>query len=138
MASVCEGGQVIASIGQGLVGFLGINPFDKKENIAYLIERLLHLRVFSDEKGKFHFNVQDIAAEILVISQFTLYANYTKGRRPSFELAAASDQAKLLYDEFLHQLKKQYEKVESGRFQSAMMIDMCQDGPVSILLESPL
>jgi len=136
MASVFVENKIVANIAKGAVLFLGIKKKDDEKDIHYLVDRILNLRFFSDKLGKFQFNVQDAQAELLVISQFTLYASCEKGRRPSFEEAAPKEEAQLLYQQFLTQLKKKYTKVESGQFQANMIIDMCQDGPVSIMLES--
>lgn len=136
MASVFVENKIVANIAKGAVLFLGIKKKDHEKDVHYLVDRILNLRFFSDELGKFQFNVQDAHAELLVISQFTLYASYEKGRRPSFEDAASKEEAQILYQQFLIQLKKKYTKVESGQFQANMIIDMCQDGPVSIMLDS--
>lgn len=136
MASVFVEDKIIANIAKGAVIFLGVKKEDNEEDIHYLVDRILNLRFFSDASGKFQFSVQDTQAELLVISQFTLYASCEKGRRPSFEDAASKEEAQLLYQQFLMQLKKKYTKIEAGQFQASMMIDMCQDGPVSIMLDS--
>lgn len=135
-ASVTVEGEVVGAIHKGLLVFLGISKTDNEENCDFHIKKLLSLRLFPDEKGKMNLSVQDIEGEILLVSQFTLYGNCQKGRRPSFDRAASPERAKLIYDAFLIKLKSMHSFVESGQFQASMDVSLVNDGPVTFILES--
>lgn len=112
---------------------------DREDNVAdshYLADRVAGLRLFSDEEGKFNLSLQDISGEALVVSQFTLLADARKGRRPSFMQAAPPEKAEPLFEEFVRFLRSTGLKVETGRFGAHMMVELVNDGPVTILLES--
>lgn len=137
-ASVAVGGQIRGEIGEGLLLFIGITHDDGDSDIAYMIDKVLNLRIFSDADDKMNESLIDKKFDLLVISQFTLYGDARKGRRPSFTDSAKSDHALFLYDKFLKEISSSYTsgKVESGVFQADMKVDLLNDGPVTILLDS--
>jgi len=126
----------IASIGRGLVVFLGVGKDDDIADVEYLVEKMPHLRIFQDEGEKFNLSLMDVGAEILVISQFTLFGDCRKGRRPSFTEAADAECARNLYDHFVFRLEGKGLRVQAGRFQAMMMVSLVNDGPVTLLLDS--
>ena len=135
-ASVSVGGEIVGRIGRGLVVFVGVANGDTEEDAQYLAQRTVNLRIFSDEAGKFNLSVLDIEGELLVVSQFTLLADTRKGRRPSFVEAAPPEQAERLFERFVEQVCATGLKVETGRFQQYMQVEIHNDGPVTILLDS--
>jgi len=135
-ASVSIAEELVGRIGQGLVVFVGVASGDTAEDINYLAQKVLNLRIFADSEGKFNLSVLDISGELLVISQFTLLADTRKGRRPSFVEAAPPEIAEKLFNQFLEQLKSSGLKIESGRFQQYMQVEILNDGPVTIMLDS--
>ena len=135
-ASVSVGGEVVGSIGPGLVVFVGVADGDKEEDVRYLAQKIVELRIFSDEEGKFNLSALDIKGELLVVSQFTLLASTKKGRRPSFTEAAPPAQAEELFQRFLEQVEGSGLRVETGRFQQYMQVEIHNDGPVTIMLDS--
>ncbi len=135
-ASVSVGSEVAGSIGRGLVVFLGVAAGDTEEDARYLANKTADLRIFSDEMGRFNLSALDINGEILVVSQFTLLADTRKGRRPSFTAAAPPAQAEELYQRFVEHAAASGLKVQTGRFQQYMHVEVHNDGPVTILLES--
>jgi len=136
-ASVGVGGDTISAIGAGLCAFVGVGKEDTEEDGAYLADKLLNLRIFPDENGKFDRSVTDIRGEILVISQFTLHADTRKGRRPSFTDAAGPDEAETLYLDFVDKLRGAGgPTVRTGTFQAYMKVSLVNDGPVTLLLDS--
>jgi D-tyrosyl-tRNA(Tyr) deacylase len=135
-ASVSVGGEVVGRIGPGLVVLVGIAEGDTAEDARYLARRTVSLRIFADENGKFNLSAQDINGELLVISQFTLIADARKGRRPSFVAAAPPDKAEPLFNEFVEETRGSGLKVATGRFQQYMQVEIHNDGPVTVLLES--
>ena len=135
-ASVSVGSEVVGSIGQGLVVFVGVADEDAEEDARYLAQKTVGLRIFSDETGRFNLSVLDINGELLVVSQFTLLANTRKGRRPSFTEAAPPAQAEELFERFVEQAGASGLKVETGRFQQYMQVEIHNDGPVTVLLDS--
>jgi len=128
--------EITGEIKQGLVVLLGIARDDSKADADYLASRVASLRIFDDEVGKMNLSVKDVAGALLVVSQFTLYGDARKGRRPSFIEAAAPDEANRLYEFFVAEARKQLKKVETGRFQAMMKVELVNDGPVTILLDS--
>ena len=135
-ASVNVASEVVGRIGQGLVVFVGVANGDTEKDAQYLAHRTANLRIFSDKEGRFNLSVQDIKGELLVISQFTLLADTKKGRRPSFVEAAPPAQAEQLFEQFVRQARATGLKVETGRFQQHMQVEIHNDGPVTILLDS--
>lgn len=124
------------SIKKGLVVLLAVGREDGEEDAEYLAEKVSNLRVFPDENDRMNLSVLDVGGEMLVISQFTLYGDCRKGRRPDFTLAASPETAKALYEKFIESVRAKGVKVKSGEFQAHMLIDIHNDGPVTMLLES--
>ncbi|RLD16217.1 MAG: D-tyrosyl-tRNA(Tyr) deacylase [Caldiserica bacterium] len=122
-------------IGKGVVVFLGIKKDDNEERIKWYVDKILNLRIFPDENGKFNYSVIDIKGEILVVSQFTLYGDVRKGRRPDFTMAEGFDRAKKFYEKFLNTLKGNYQNVKSGFFGKLMDVELLNWGPVTILID---
>lgn len=134
-ASVSIDGQVYNAIQQGLLLLVGIGPEDDQKDLEYAVRKVSQMRIFSDEEGKMNRSVKDIQGEILSISQFTLFADTKKGNRPAFTGAAKPDQASQLYDAFNDQLEKEV-LVKRGVFGADMAIELINDGPVTILLDT--
>lgn len=124
------------SINKGLVVLLGITNNDKVEDINYLVKKITNLRIFEDKNNKMNYSVKDINGDILVISQFTLYANTKKGNRPSFENSLKFEEAKKLYDTFIKNLKEEYGNILTGEFGSDMKVSTINDGPVTIIIDT--
>jgi D-tyrosyl-tRNA(Tyr) deacylase len=135
-ASVSVAGDEVGRIGRGLVVFVGVANGDEEKDIVYLVAKMVSLRIFPDEEGRFNLSALDIKGELLVISQFTLLADTRKGRRPSFIEAAPPEQAEKLYGQFVEQARTTGLKVETGRFQEYMQVKIHNDGPVTIMLDS--
>jgi len=135
-ASVTVGGEVVGRIGRGLVVFVGVASGDTEKNAQYLAQKTVSLRIFSDEEGRFNLSALDIKGELLVVSQFTLLADTRKGRRPSFIEAAPPAQAEEIFERFVEQACATGLRVETGRFQQYMQVEIHNDGPVTILLDS--
>ncbi len=135
-ASVSIAGEVVGSVGRGLVVFVGVASEDTEKDAQYLAQKTVNLRIFADEAGKFNLSALDIKGELLLVSQFTLLADTRKGRRPSFVEAAPPDRAEELFDYFVEQTSATGLKVETGRFQQYMQVEIHNDGPVTILLDS--
>ncbi|MGD2170157.1 MAG: D-aminoacyl-tRNA deacylase [Chlamydiota bacterium] len=134
-ASITSESKHIAEIKAGLLVFLGIGKNDTTAIFPWVIDKLINLRIFEDEQGKMNNSVSDIQGEILVVSQFTLYGNCLKGRRPSFIEGAPIEEAKVLYEAFVTQLKASYKLVKEGIFQADMKISLINDGPVTFIIE---
>ena len=135
--SVSIDGQVTGSIGCGLVILVGVGQNDTAEDVAYLVRKTVNLRIFADQQGKMNLSLKDIAGESLIISQFTLYADTSRGNRPGFEPAAAPALAEELYEQYIEGLKQEGIRVATGTFAASMLINIANDGPVTIMLESP-
>jgi len=135
-ASVSIGGQTVGSIGRGLVVLVGVAAGDAEKDAGYLAQKTVGLRIFPDETGRFNLSALDIKGELLVVSQFTLLADTRKGRRPSFIEAAPPAQAESLFEYFVEQSRATGLKVETGRFQEHMQVEIHNDGPVTIMLDS--
>lgn len=135
-ASVTVDEIITGSIGTGLVVLLGIGRGDMEEDANYLLDKLLGLRIFPDENGKMNRNIQEARGSLLIVSQFTLYADCRRGRRPSFDPAAPPDQAQALYTYFLKAARRGPVPVESGVFQAAMRVRLINEGPVTIWIDS--
>lgn len=134
-ANVSIENNIVGKINQGFVVLLGVSNEDTKENADYLVKKLLNLRVFSDNDDKMNLSIKDIEGELLIVSQFTLYANCKKGNRPSFIEAAKPEHAKPLYEYFINECRKENLNVQTGEFGADMQIELINDGPVTILLE---
>ena len=128
--------EVIGEIKQGLVVLLGVGHEDSSADISYLVDKIVNLRIFTDTEGKFNLSALDINAEILVVSQFTLYGDCRKGRRPSFSTAASPEVAQKLYLEFIQKIEEYGLKVATGKFQAEMLVEIHNHGPVTLLLDS--
>jgi D-tyrosyl-tRNA(Tyr) deacylase len=135
-ASVRIDGKLEAAIGPGLLVLIGIAATDGTTEADYLAGKLVNLRVFSDTEGRMNRSALDVNAALLLVSQFTLYGDCRKGRRPSFDLAAPPDKARGLYDYLVTRIREQGLLTETGVFQASMQVELVNDGPVSLLLES--
>jgi D-tyrosyl-tRNA(Tyr) deacylase len=135
-ASVSVGGEVVGKIGPGLVVLVGVARGDTERDAFYLADKIINLRIFADEASKFNLSALETEGEILIISQFTLLADTRKGRRPSFEEAAPPEQAETLVGLFVGRVRESRLKVETGRFQQHMLVEIHNDGPVTIALDS--
>ncbi|MDU2156857.1 D-aminoacyl-tRNA deacylase, partial [Clostridium sp.] len=123
-------------INKGLNILIGISKDDTEEDLLYIKEKLINLRIFEDEADKMNLSVLDVKGEILVISQFTLYGDCRKGRRPNFMEAEGGEKAKVLYERFIELLKESNLKIETGEFGAHMKVDIQNDGPVTLMLDS--
>ena len=128
--------KLIGKIEQGFLVLLGIQSTDSKQDVDYLVKKVTHLRIFSDENDKMNLSLNDINGQLLIISQFTLYGNCKDGNRPSFIEAAKPDIAIPLYEYFVAECKKQIPIVETGIFGADMKVELLNDGPVTIIIES--
>ena len=135
-SAVTIDGVSVGNIDQGLMVLLGVGKEDRGDDVKYLAEKIAGLRIFTDAEGKMNLSVADIHGAILVVSQFTLYADCRKGKRPGFSDAAPPEMANILYEEFVAYLKGMGIPVETGVFQADMLVDIANDGPVTILLDS--
>ena len=135
-AKVTVNSKIIGEIGTGWLILLGVGKADSEAEIPKLSEKILGLRLFSDADGKFNLSVQDVGGQILVVSQFTLFADCSRGRRPGFSNAAPPDVAKELYERFVAELRKSDVTVATGEFGADMKVTLVNDGPVTIMLDS--
>ncbi len=135
-ASVTVDGRVAGEIGAGLLVLLGVGRLDNPESASYLAEKITNLRIFSDEAGKMNLSLLDSGGAVLVVSQFTLYGDTRGGRRPSYIQAAPPEEANRLYEEFVRSMRALGVTVETGVFQAHMQVELVNDGPVTILLDS--
>ena len=136
-ASVDVEGERVGAIDAGLLVLLGVEQGDTEDDARFLADKVARLRIFEDDAGKMNLSVLDIAGEVLAVSQFTLCANCSKGRRPSFDPAAGPELAQPLYEEFVEALKREELTVATGRFGVYMAVSLVNDGPVTFILESP-
>jgi D-aminoacyl-tRNA deacylase len=134
-ASVTVDNKVISQIEKGLVILLGIGHGDGEEQVTFLSEKIAKVRIFEDEQGKTNLSIQDVKGEALVVSQFTLYADSRKGRRPSFTDAASPEVAEPLVNQFVNLLRQQGIPTQTGQFGAQMLVEIHNDGPVTIWLE---
>jgi D-aminoacyl-tRNA deacylase len=135
-ARVAVEGRVVGEIGAGFLVLLGVSRTDNPDSAAYLAEKIANLRIFSDEAGKMNLSLLDIGGSALVVSQFTLYGDTRGGRRPSYIQAAPPEDASRLYEEFVRSIRALGVQVETGVFQAHMQVELVNDGPVTILLDS--
>lgn len=135
-ASVSVAGSEVGRIKKGLLILLGVEKSDTEDDLHYLYEKIVNLRIFEDEASKMNLSLQEVSGELLVVSQFTLYGDCRKGRRPSFDDAAPAELAKSMYESFIELSKRSGYNVQTGKFQSHMSVQLINDGPVTILLDS--
>lgn len=135
-ASVTVDNSIVGRISKGLLVFLGVGEGDDESDLSYLIDKIIGLRIFQDDNDKMNLSLLDIEGELLVISQFTLYGDVRKGKRPSFTKSAHPEIGETLYKEFISRAKNSGLKVESGIFGAHMDVELLNDGPVTILLDS--
>ena len=135
-ASVSVAGEEVGRIGLGLVVFLGVADGDTERDAQYLIQKIINLRIFADAEEKFNLSALDIKGELLLVSQFTLLADTRKGRRPSFIEAAPPEQAEELFNYFVGLARERGLEVATGRFQQYMQVEIHNDGPVTVMLDS--
>jgi D-aminoacyl-tRNA deacylase len=136
-ASVTVDGAVVGAIGPGLLVLLGVAREDAESEASWLVEKILGLRIFEDAAGKMNLSLLDTGGALLVVSQFTLYGDTRKGRRPSFDGAARPEQANRLYEHFVALARARGVKVETGVFQAMMQVSLVNDGPVTLICETP-
>lgn len=134
-AKVTVENEVTGSINQGAVVLLGVTEDDTEKDVNYLVDKIANLRIFPDAEDKMNLSLQDINGEVLIVSQFTLFGDCRKGRRPSYSHAAPPERANRLYDLFIEKMK-QILPVASGKFQAMMQVHLVNDGPVTLLLDS--
>jgi len=137
-ASVTVDGRTTGSIGKGLLVLIGVGQTDTKEDADFYIRKMLGLRIFEDEQGKTNLSLSDVNGELLLVSQFTLYANCKKGNRPSFIDAGKPAMAEELYEYIIEECKKQVLVVECGEFGADMKVRLCNDGPFTVILDESI
>ena len=135
-AQVSVAGETVAKIDAGLLVLLGVGCTDSETDADYLVEKLVGLRVFQDDGGKMNLAVGEVGGSVLVVSQFTLYGDVRRGKRPSFDAAARPEKARQLYEYFVGRIRTAGLRCETGRFQEMMQVELVNDGPVTILLDS--
>jgi len=135
-AEVCVDGKIVGRIGKGLLVFVGVSKSDGQEDADFLVQKMTQLRVFEDDNGKMNLSSFEVEAEFLVVSQFTLYGDCRKGRRPSFDKAALPEKGEELYTYFVEALRSRGVKVETGQFGAMMDVHLVNDGPVTFILEN--
>ena len=135
-AKVTVNGWTAGEIGRGLLVLLGVGQQDTEADAAYLADKISGLRIFEDENGKMNHSVRDVSGSVLAVSQFTLYGDVRRGKRPSFDEAAPPELARRLYELFVGQIQAAGLRCETGRFQEMMQVELVNDGPVTILLDS--
>ncbi len=135
-ASVEVKGRIVGDIGRGLMVLLGIGKDDTIHDIQWMVDKIINLRIFENENGKLDESLLDIKGELLLVSQFTLYGDCSKGRRPSFTDAMGAEEAKRLFEIFVAKAKEKIEKVETGIFQAAMDVSLINEGPVTLIIDS--
>ena len=135
-ASVEVSGEIVANIGNGLLVLLGVGQDDDRADADYLAEKIINLRIFTDADGKMNHSILETGGSAIVVSQFTLYGDVRRGRRPSYSDAASPEKGKELYEYFVNRVRSSGVEVETGIFQAMMLVSLTNDGPVTILLDS--
>ena len=135
-AKVTVAGEITGEIGQGLLVLLGVGRADTEAGSDYLADKIIGLRIFEDDAGKMNRSVAEVGGAVLAVSQFTLYGDVRKGKRPSFDDAARPEMARTLYERFVGRVRESGVRCETGRFQEMMEVELVNDGPVTILLDS--
>lgn len=135
-ANVKVDGNIVGEINKGILVFLGVGEDDNNNDLEYMVEKILGLRIFEDENGKMNLSLMDVRGEILIISQFTLYGDVRKGKRPSFTSSAHPEIAENMYNQFIEKCREKGLKVEEGIFGADMKVGLINDGPVTILIDS--
>ncbi len=135
-ASVTVDGKLVGKIGRGILVLLGVSQKDTEKDVAYLVDKILNLRIFEDENGKMNLSLLEVGGQMLVVSQFTLYGDVRRGKRPSFTEAASPEKAKKLYELFVQESSKFLDDIQTGIFQAMMSIHLINEGPVTILIDS--
>jgi len=135
-ASVTVDGETTGEIGAGILVLLGIHRDDGTKEIQWMVEKIIHLRIFEDKNGKMNDSLLDTGGAMLIVSQFTLYGDCRKGRRPGYSSAAPPDSAKNLYQQFIDSIKQKNIPASCGRFQAHMDVELVNDGPVTLMLDS--
>ena len=135
-AAVYVSGQLSGKIGKGLLVFVGVGKGDGESDVSYMVSKLPALRIFEDPSGKFNLSLIETKGEILIVSQFTLFGDCSKGRRPSFSESENPSVAKILYERVISKLKEKGIPVQTGEFQTSMEVHLVNDGPVTLLLDS--
>jgi len=135
-AEVTVGGRQVGAIGPGMLVLLGVGEGDEEEDAHYVAGKVARLRIFDDEEGRLNLSVQDVGGQVLLVSQFTLYGDCRKGRRPSFTRAADPEKAERLYKAVASRLRRAGVDVQTGRFQAEMAVSLTNDGPVTVLIDS--
>jgi D-aminoacyl-tRNA deacylase len=136
-ASVKVENQMVGSISHGWLAFVGFHISDQETTLSEMLEKIINLRLFADENGKFNLSLLDVGGSLLIVSQFTLYADTKKGRRPSFTESAPPPLALPLYEKFITLAQSKIKTVATGRFGADMKVDLTNDGPVTVMLELP-
>jgi len=134
--SVAVDDKIVGSIGKGFVVLLGVNEKDTEADVLYMVDKTVNLRIFEDDNEKMNLSLLDIKGELLVVSQFTLYGDCRKGRRPNFMSAARPEKAEELYNEFVKKCRELGVKTETGTFQAYMKVNIENDGPVTVIVDS--
>ncbi|MBN2319767.1 MAG: D-tyrosyl-tRNA(Tyr) deacylase [Acidobacteria bacterium] len=135
-AEVAVGGTAVASIGNGILALVAVSREDTDKDLHWMARKILELRIFNDREGKLNLSLQDTAGELLVVSQFTLYGDCRKGRRPSYSEAASPAEAEKMYEKFVEIVRRIVPGVQTGKFQAMMDVSLTNDGPVTLILDS--
>jgi len=135
-ASVHIDGKITGKIGYGMLVLLGIQAEDTTRDLQWLVDKIIHLRIFEDNMGKMNTSLKDIRGEMLIVSQFTLYGDCRKGRRPGYSKAAPPEFAESIYHQFIEEVKNRNIKVATGTFRATMKVELVNDGPVTLILDS--
>ena len=135
-AEVKVDGQSVGSVGKGMLILLGVHKEDRPEQTAWMVQKLLNLRIFADAQDKMNLSLKEIEGEALIVSQFTLYGNCLEGRRPDFFAAAPPEQARAIYEKFVAEMKQALGRIQTGVFGARMEVSLVNDGPVTFVIDS--